>query len=332
MTAHGGNLDQWQASFPEAEQPWLDLSTGICPWPYPIDPAMLASHMHALPTANLHDQCVASMASAFDCHAANILPVPGTEMVIRLLPHLLQSNLIVSPPTYGDYADAWQACDQQVIAASDLMAAAEVTQPGFTTVLCNPNNPDGRVFRKAEVDALFQRVSGSENCLVVDEAYGELLMGDSMANLAGIPNLVVLRSLGKFYGLPGLRLGAVLAGAEFLDRLKQRLGHWSVSSLALASGAVVYGDVAWRSDNRARLKQSVDRMLEELTALNIEVGGHTDLFFTLIASNAPLLWRRLMSSGIYTRCFDGAPELLRIGIPVDSESEQRLLAALRLHY
>lgn len=324
MNTHGGNLDQWQKKFPTAQQPWLDLSTGICPWPYPLDCVELAQPLSELPSQRVHQRCVESMAAAFNNRPTNILPVPGTEIAIRLLPHLLETNLIVSPPTYGDYVTAWQACGRQIVSVENPLLAPEVTQTGFTTIICNPNNPDGRVLKRHEIESLYKKIHAAGNWLIIDEAYGELLEADSVACLAGRPNLVVLRSLGKFYGLPGLRLGAVLAEPAFLKQFDRWFGHWSVSTLALSLGGEIYNDVNWRAENRQRLNLSANRVVQKLTALNIQVAGHSDLFIALLHEDAALVWQRLMASGIYTRRFDQYPKLLRIGLPPDIDSEERL--------
>lgn len=320
--SHGGSLDQWLKHYPDTQEPWIDLSTGVSPWPYPICGQTLAQSLQKLPEQVQIDACRAAMADAFGCGFDNVLPVAGTELMINMLPDLLRMPLVVDPLTYPDYRRAWDAAGLGVT-----LMSGNVSE-NHCRVVCNPNNPDGRVITRTE---LLAAMESSGSWLVVDEAYGELQPEHSLTRDAGRENLIVLRSFGKFYGLPGLRLGAVLAPSAILELLRQRLGHWHVSSLSLEVGAQAYRDRRWQQEHRSRLRETAAAVVEELRALGIQLQGYTDLFFLLSIPNAHALWDHLMKAGIYTRHFAEHPSLLRIGLPADAHQHQRLFSALRLY-
>ncbi len=328
-SGHGGNLDQLACHYPNAPQPWLDLSTGISPWSYPVESACLSRAVHQLPSAAALEGCMEAMAFTFGCSTSAVLPTPGTELVIRLLPQLLPGALVVSPPTYGDYETAWRQTGAEVIAVGDVTAAPA---SAAAIVVCNPNNPDGRCLERATLESIYQQTLKRNQWLIVDEAYGELQPASSIADLAGSEKLIVLRSVGKFYGLPGLRLGALLGPSDVLDWYRGILGYWSVSSLALEVGQRLYRDKQWRDQHAQRLSAAARTTREGFARAGVALAGSTDLFFSFKPPEQKALWRSLMQNGIYTRLLDASCGLIRCGLPADEEDLERLLSTLRFDY
>ena len=110
-----------------------------------------------------------------------------------------------------------------------------------------PNNPDGRLVAKDALLALADRLRRRGGLLLVDEAFMEVgPEGASLGDHVEEGNIVVLRSFGKFYGLPGLRLSFALAAPEIAARIGTALGPWPVSSAALAIGAAALADADWQ--------------------------------------------------------------------------------------
>ncbi len=110
-------------------------------------------------------------------------------------------------------------------------------------IVVNPNNPDGRLVDKDALLALADRLRRRGGLLLVDEAFMDVgPEGASLADHVEEGNIVVLRSFGKFYGLPGLRLSFALAAPEIATRIGAALGPWPVSSAALTIGAAALAD------------------------------------------------------------------------------------------
>ncbi len=324
---HGGMLDQMRADFPDAPEPWIDLSTGINPTPWPVG-TIAASQLHALPTLTAYEACSEAMAHSFGAPAASVLPTAGSELVIRLLPTVLDLHSVaILDPSYGDHVRVWTASGATVIRTDNPLAHAATSD---AVILCNPNNPDGRAFDPVDLEAACQKLAARGGWLIIDEAYADLDPAQSMARHGGAEGLIVLRSFGKFFGLPGLRLGAFIAPSKLRMRMSERVGVWNVSGMALHIGAAAYRDRLWQADTRCALQRARGRLDAILNDAGLHALGGTDLFGFVRANDAQALWQRLAETGIYVRRFASMPDCLRIGLPADEVAESRLKEALSL--
>ena len=325
---HGGALDLMRAHFPQAPEPWVDLSTGINPWPYPLDGPQ-PEVLQRLPTATATAACRDAMAEAFGAAAECVLPIPGSELLIHLLPTLLQprrgTRVAITRPTFADHAEVWRAAGCRVIETPDPLDALTSTD---LVVLCNPNNPDGRVWNPVRLETARVTLAERGGWLIVDEAYADVWPDLSMAAGGGRAGLIILRSFGKFFGLPGLRLGALIAPQDTLETTQHCLGVWSVSGPALAAGARAYRDSGWQRDTRRRLVAARTHLDAVLNSTGLRVVGGVDLFRFVEVDNADSVWRHLAKRGISVRRFDWNRNRLRIGLPPDADAGARLAQAL----
>jgi len=322
---HGGALDAMRRHFPDAPLPWIDLSTGINPWPWPARESHFEG-LRRLPAQEDFARCAAAMAAAFGAPERAVLAAPGSELLIRLLPAVLAPRRVaILAPSYGDHARAWRAAGREVVETPDPLAEANSAD---AVVICNPNNPDGRRFPPDEIEAAHRRLSQRGGWLVIDEAFADLEPGLSRAQQGGSGHLLVLRSIGKFYGLAGLRFGALLGPLQVLERMRALLGVWSVSTPALAIAAAAYSDRAWQTATRSRLARARRHLDELLRQRQCRVLGGTDLFRYVEVADARGLWQQLARKGIYVRRFPWSPRRLRIGLPANPEEARRLKEAL----
>ncbi|MEM1105552.1 MAG: threonine-phosphate decarboxylase CobD [Pseudomonadota bacterium] len=322
---HGGALDAMGAAYPQAPQPWIDLSTGINPWPYG-DTAISGRALANLPTAAGQAACRRAMAAAIGAPAEALVLTPGSELAIRLLPGVIAPRRVaLLRPTYGDHGAAWRRAGAALIETEDPLALAGQVD---AVVLAQPNNPDGRCFEPGALEAARRALASRGGFLILDEAFADLDPGASLAGRAGADGLIILRSFGKFYGLAGLRLGAVLAPAQVRRALAARLGAWPVSGAALEIGARAYGDAAWQAATRRRLGEAASRLDEVLEQAGLALAGGTSLFRYARVARAHDRFRRLAEAGIYVRRFAWSQHHLRIGLPASAEAEARLVRAL----
>ena len=163
--------------------------------------------------------------------------------------------------------------------------------------------------------------------LIVDEAFLDAEPGDSLVPLAGEPGLVVLRSVGKFFGLAGARVGFVFAEADLLARLADRLGPWAVSGPARAVTAAALADRSWQEAARRRLNADSARLAALLDRHGLAGGGGTALFQWRPTPDAVAIHARLAEQAILTRLFE-TPAGLRFGLPGPETEWERLAAAL----
>jgi cobalamin biosynthetic protein CobC len=150
----------------------------------------------------------------------------------------------------------------------------------------------------------------------------------SLAPSAGgdaAPNLIVLRSLGKFFGLAGARVGFVFAASSLLERLRARLGPWTVSGPSREIARLALRDRDWQGEMRPLLQAAGQRLATLLAPLG-EIGA-TALFATVRSVHAKELHEYLARGGILTRHFE-QESLIRFGLPVSETSWARLERAL----
>lgn len=315
--AHGGDMRESQRRFPNAPLPWIDLSTGINPVPYPVA-ALPAEAWSRLPTHEDAQALLGAAAARYSVRdAATIVAAPGTQALIQLLPRLLPSSRVaVLGPTYEEHELCWKRQGHRVAAVSALEAA----EGADVAVVVNPNNPTGRLVSAAAL----RRLASSVRLLVVDEAFIDLL--PPQESLAGDlpPRTIVLRSFGKTYGLAGLRLGFAIAEASLVDRMREELGPWAVSGPALEIGRRALGDDRWLAATAARLAADGQRLDAILAGAGFEIVGGTPLFRLACHPEAQAMIARLGRHGLHVRGFSGEPGWIRFGVPVKPLEFDRL--------
>ncbi len=324
---HGGNLGAARRRFRDAPEPWLDLSTGINPWPYPVPP-LAAEVWQRLPDPAAIDGVAAAAARAYGAPGPDHVAVaPGSQALIQWLPRLCSPGRVaVLGPTYAEHAHCWAAAGHRV----NLVTDAGTLYHGCwdTVVVANPNNPDGRVIAPDRLIALATGLAAGGGRLVVDEAFADLVPAVSVAAATGQPGLIVLRSFGKVFGLAGLRLGFALAAPDQAHRLREALGPWPVSGPAVAIAGAALADHAWLAETRVRLATAADRLDDLLHARGLAVLGGTPLFRLAATRDAEAVFDHLGRAGILIRRFASHPGWLRFGLPVSDTAWDRLARAL----
>lgn len=309
---HGGDLTAAAARFGIPLDRWLDLSTGINPQPYPFLPPE-PSAWQRLPLQAELDRLIDAAAKRYGAiDGATIVAAPGSQAILQWLPRLVSpTEITIIGPTYGEYALTFRAAGHNVALAPKLEDASSAS----IVVLANPNNPDGQRHAPEKLIAIAEDLAARGGFLLVDEAFADADPAVSLAAHAGKPGLVILRSLGKFYGLAGLRLGFALAPAKLAAQLRQAIGPWAISGPALAIGAQALEDAAWTAETRDRLSLASLRLADLLRRRGCEIVGGTALFQLVRHARAAALYEHLGRQGILTRAFPDEPGWLRFGLP-----------------
>ena len=327
LQVHGGRVDLAASLYPSAPKPWIDLSTGINPVPWPVGPIPLARY-HRLPLASEIAEMAEAAATAYGLPAnAEMLPVPGSEMAIRLLPRMIGPGRVgILAPTYGSHALAWRE------AGADVHELAGLPDPDQddckTLIVVNPNNPDGRVIARAELATFALKWTASGRRLIVDEAFADVRPELSMLALPELPvGTMVLRSLGKFFGLAGLRVGFVVVSEPDATAWRQLLGDWPVSGPACEIATAALRDTNWIAATRTRLAADRKRLDGLLGDAGLRLLGGADLFRLFEAPDARDLLDHFARAGILVRGFAGTSRHYRFGLPADEAAWRRLEAA-----
>ena len=323
---HGGDLHAARRLFPGAPEPFIDLSTGINPNPYPL-PRFPADLFERLPAPDAASALAAVAARAYGApSAAQVVPAPGTQILLPLVAALVRpGRAAILAPTYGELSRA------AALAGHSVQAVRELDDIGDArlVMIANPNNPNGRLHRKDALLALADALRRRGGVLVVDEAFMDVgPPGASLAAKLSPGNTVVLRSFGKFFGLAGIRLGFALAAPPMAARLSAALGPWAVSGPALAVGAKALADAAWIERTRSLLAKAAKRLDAILTGAGLEIVGGTSLFRLTRTPAAEALFRHLGRAGILTRVFADHNDWLRFGLPRSAHEWRRLQSAV----
>jgi cobalamin biosynthetic protein CobC len=325
---HGGDLDEARRLFPDAPEPWIDLSTGINPIAYPM-PSLPASLFERLPSPADHKDLEAAAAEAYDASdPATVAAAPGTQILISLLPALWpRSRIAILGPTYAEHAHAWRGAGHEVAEIGSIDGGGDAD----IVVVVNPNNPDGCTLRRETLLDLAERLRRHGGWLVVDEAFADLDGDESLVPV--LPgNAIVLRSFGKTYGLAGVRLGFAIAVHGIVERLRRALGPWSVSGPAIEVGRRALRDRVWREAAQEARSQDARRLDALLAPHSDQALGGTTLYRLMGSSRSSDLFSHLGRHGIWVRRFQFDPRLLRFGLPDSEEAWQRLERTLAGFY
>jgi cobalamin biosynthesis protein CobC len=322
MLEHGGRVRRAAAHFGIPQGDWLDLSTGLAPyvWPLPSVP------MHAW-TCLPDDDDELERAACTCYQAPQVLPVAGSQAAIQALPTLFPGARVgILEPCYAEHRHAWSSHGFVPVSLSveDIEPALDGLE---VLVAVNPNNPTGSAIATQRLLHWHARLVQRGGCLIVDEAFCDLWPDLSLASHTGRPGLIVLRSLGKFFGLAGARLGFVLAERAVLDALREQLGPWPVSGPARVVGAAALQDSDTQALWRLRIAHDGRRLEQLLCTHGLNPMGNAGLFVWVPHAGAESLYAHLARRGILVRMFADL-HALRLGLPGTEAGWRRLEQAL----
>ncbi len=168
---HGGDLSAARRLFPHAPEPFIDLSTGINPYPYKV-PTLPPALFERLPQSDALARLAAVAAKAYGAPApACVVAAPGTQILLPLIAALEPpGRAAVLGPTYAEHARAAALAGHSVIETQELRGLGDAD----LAILVNPNNPDGRVIATADLLALAGELRRRGGILIVDEAFMEI--------------------------------------------------------------------------------------------------------------------------------------------------------------
>lgn len=313
MLEHGGRLARAAKEHGIPLDKWVDLSTGINPVAYPVLP-IPTECWQRLPEDE--DGLLAAAAAYYG--TPNLLPCAGSQAAIQALPSLRPHCRVgVLSPTYAEHAHAWRQAGHQVQAICEFDPGVDVL------VVVNPNNPTGKRIAPETLLQWHAELSKRGGWLVVDEAFMDATPQHGLAASAGLPGLVILRSLGKFFGLAGIRSGFVLAWPELLADVQEKLGPWSVPHPTRWIAQQALLDTPWQNAHRVKLAQQSQKLAKLLTRHGLSPSGGTALFQWVCTPEAENIHHRLAGLGILTRLFH-TPASLRFGLPEDERGWAKL--------
>ncbi|WP_372611868.1 threonine-phosphate decarboxylase CobD [Halomonas sp.] len=330
--------------------PLLDFSANLNPLG---SPAWLAEQlMNALagveryPDPTYRRACEA-IAEAEGVTPEEVLLTNGGAEAIFLASALhARRRAVIVQPTFSEYA---RACGQYGLSVSSLELGGE----GFeldereaqramahceVLFLCRPNNPTGTLVPQLVVERLLAVGLKHGSTLVIDEAFIDFVVPDERLTplLACYPNLVLLRSLTKYYAIPGLRLGYLLGSADNVACLRELQMPWSVNHLAASLPPFLLADQEFPARTHRWFGAEQPWLQDRLSAVGLRVVPSRTNFFLVQPAAGPggtdFLFEFLLRSGIlarHTRNFPGLEgEWLRLALR-DSAENAQLVSVLK---
>ncbi|HLP96744.1 MAG TPA: histidinol-phosphate transaminase [Saprospiraceae bacterium] len=257
------------------------------------------------------------------------------DLLLRALVQPGQDNIIIMPPTYGMYAvqaqiqqadirSAWQNPDF----SPNTEAVLRVTdQQSKLLFLCSPNNPTGACLPESFVLEMLEKFPG---IVVLDEAYQEFSGKNSWINrLNDFPNLVVLQTFSKAWGLAGIRLGMAFAHPFLIQILNNIRYPYNINTSTLTLVLQALDNQAIVAAQKLQIILERERLALALSSLKVveKVYPSEANFLLIKVQDADGLYQHLLQNGLVVRNRNKEPlcqNCLRITIGQPEENDQLL--------
>lgn len=325
---HGGGVRLAASQYAIPENEWLDLSTGINPDGWQV-PELPDNCWQRLPEPD--NKLLDIARDYYGCK--DLLHLPGTQAAIQVLPKLRSKSVVgIVSPTYSEHYKHWNRYQHKVLQL-ELSQVEEQLEKLDVLVVVNPNNPTGKL---VAVDTLLkweEQLSAKNGWLVVDEAFIDVTPESSLLSKTIKDGVIVLRSLGKFFGLAGIRSGFVVAEADLLEKIEDQVGLWAINHPGQLITRKALADKKWIAATRRKLPQSSNRLKNILQSAGLNVIGGTALFQLIAGDNVEPLYEMLARRGVLTRLFNVGfgntkSAMLRFGLPNGEQEWDRLIKEL----
>ncbi len=327
--AHGGFVYRELAALGLKQEDVLDFSVSTNPFMPPpgLDKVLAASAVQRYPDSRC-TELTGKLAARLAVRPENILVAAGTTELIRLAAGAYfrrGDTVLVIEPTYGEYEPAVRLAGARPLKhciREELMFTPDIApvQELVTNIrpravfLCNPNNPTGVLYPRKDIEGMVDALG--DTLLLLDEAYMTFTnkAGWSSLDLIERANVVVMRSMTKDYGLPGLRLGYAVARPEIIETLRIALPPWNVNAPAQEAGLFVLDRYDYLEQTLRQLTEAKDYLMREISSLGFTVCPSDAGFFLVKVGNATDLRLSLLKKGLMVRdCSSfGLPAYIRL--------------------
>ncbi|MGK0373913.1 MAG: cobalamin biosynthetic protein CobC [Arenicella sp.] len=309
---HGGDIENAIQNYGGEPQEWLDLSTGISPWNYPI-PQFEPSTWRNLPSPD--GELLAAASAYYQCQSSEIAVTPGSQLAIRLIPQLLKGKQTVAVPLIGyqEHANSWELAGHKVFRYQTVAELDKMMADGLVnnSIVINPNNPTAEQISTDRLAQVSSRLSG---LLIVDQAFSDLYRNDKDHDSLGLlnrnSNVVILKSIGKFFGLAGARIGFAIGKHPIVNQLQMLFSPWSIAGPSLQLATMALRDTEWQRTQIKRINQHAERQRLALSVIKQSMPSSQindqGLFFSIFDNNDRIvrLHQHLAKDNIWARLGD----------------------------
>ncbi len=287
---------------------------------------------------------LAKLSSSLGVKKRRLLLTNGADDAIRtiMMAYISPGDEVIIPeptfPLFRQYASVAGANIVSVPYEKDFsfplqMLLSRINPKTKIVVLVNPNNPTGTAIPEA---AIIKILENARNSLVlIDEAYWEFYGKTALGLLNDFPNLAILRTFSKAYGLAGLRLGYIAANENVIRELEKCGTPYSVGAVSLAAGAAALEDKEYVSDYVSGVNEGKRYVCEELQKLGLKViPSEANFYLVNFGDKAEQVYQEFFTRGILVRkiAFSGLENYLRVTVGPKEDMEffiRQLKAILR---
>ncbi|MBS1258219.1 MAG: Threonine-phosphate decarboxylase [Candidatus Scalindua arabica] len=265
LNGHGGDINKLCDKYDLNPDEIMDFSASINPLGCPESVHKVVSERFDDIRNYPDSECVnlkKTIADKISCNDSNIIVGNGSNELFYLIPRAMKPRQgILMQPTFSEFKDALANANVEVVEIVNDDGNFPLINTNLSNLrniedgmvfLCNPNNPTGQLTLKSDILELVKR--DSNRLIVVDEAFMDFVDDDEKYSVIKeaplIDNLIVVRSLTKFYGFPGLRLGYLVANESIVNKLIQFKEPWTVNTFAQIAGQVAIDDVEFAVKTR----------------------------------------------------------------------------------
>tara|TARA_B110000208_G_scaffold51875_1_gene68083 strand:- start:7427 stop:8485 length:1059 start_codon:yes stop_codon:yes gene_type:complete len=338
LSRHGGNLVAASTEFGIPKERWIDLSTGISPWVWPV-PDIPDAVWRRLPCEDNDLEIAAGL--AYGCEPSAVLAVPGSQYAIHKIPGLVSSLVSISVSTkkgcavaiptagYREHKLSWESAGYDILSYSSEIQLLEMVNKELIqcAVVINPNNPTTQTMAPKILLLIASKLAARQGFLIVDEAFVDVDPELSVSHFCPAPGLIVLRSVGKFFGIAGIRLGFVLGDQGLLARIENSLPLWTVTTVSRWLGEQVLRDIDWQLRQRSRLRIQSKEWMELIAIRYPDLSLQLNPLFVTAAcepKESLRIYQSLAKLGILVRLFtlDEGFSGLRFGLPSEYECQE----------
>ncbi len=284
---HGGNLEQASRRYKKPKEEFLDFSSNINPLgPSPLALSAISSSLPAI--KNYPDPDCTELKSLLSAYLGLreehlVIGNGAAELIYSFTQAVRIKKAVIPVPTFSEYGHAVMNCGGEVLEIN-MPAGSGFCLPIGKVInhlegadalfLCNPNNPTGRLLPGRAVNYLVREAHYKGVTVIIDEAFMDFVPSRTKHSIMGMvgkyPNLVVLYSMTKFFGIPGLRLGAMAGPVELIEAIKTVRAPWTVNILAQVAGAASLRDTRYMEETRQlvmREKKFLYRRLSKIPGI-----------------------------------------------------------------
>ncbi len=281
LNGHGGNINNICNTYGLNPDEIIDFSASINPLGYPdsVRKVILERFNDIL---NYPDsECTnlrKTIAEKHSCRETNIIVGNGSNELFHLIPRALKPKQgIILQPTFSEFKSALYNANINIIEITNNSKSLKFNLSDTklnnliegVVFLCNPNNPTGQLVTKKEILEFAKYYP--KRLLVVDEAFMDFAEEEEeftvIKEARSMENLIVVRSLTKFYGFPGLRLGYLVACESIINNLLQFKEPWTVNSLAQVAGQAAINDEVFILNTRKLMSVEKRFLYESLSKI-----------------------------------------------------------------